>query len=229
MREYPSGNLVVKAFLHTDWIFKNEKGHLIKIHALDGNTVAPSKVKITFQIQKNHQNGQAITIAADNDYPTICPVQAAYRIFLRAKILGQADDQPMANFVNNQSQTKYLTGSKIAEILLSVAKTTHPDMTPDEISKISSHSGRVWAVVLLDEAGKSPDFIKSRLCYMGDSYRFYLLDTSVIQHQHIEALKMNSILITKLLGPNHSALPDTVPIDYDMGNYDDNDLLESDC
>jgi hypothetical protein len=36
-------------------------------------------------------------------------------------------------------------------------------------------------------------------------------------------------LITKLLGPNHSALPDTVPIDYDMGNYDDNDLLESDC
>ena len=135
----------------------------------------------------------------------------------------------MAVFVNNQSQTKYLTGSKIAEILQSVAKTSHPDMTPDKISRISSHSGRVWAVVLLDEAGKSPDFIKSRLRYMGDSYRFYLRDTSVIQHQHIEALKTNSILITKLLGPNHSALPDTVPIDYDMGNYDDNDLLESDC
>ena len=135
----------------------------------------------------------------------------------------------MAVFVNNQSQTKYLTGSKIAEILQSVAKTTHLDMTPDKISRISSHSGRVWAVVLLDEAGKSPDFIKSCLHYMGFSYRFYLQDSSVIQHQHIKALKTNSILITKLLGPNHSALPDTVPIDYDMGNYDDNDLLESDC
>jgi hypothetical protein len=100
-------------------------------------------------------------------------------------------------------------------------------MTPDKISRISSHSGRVWAVVLLDEAGKSPDFIKSHLRYMGNSYCFYLQDTSVIQHQHIEALKTNWILITKLLQPNHSALPDTVPIEYDMGNYDDNDLVES--
>jgi hypothetical protein len=191
MHENPSENSVVKAFLHTDWIFKNEKGCLIKIHALDGNTVAPSKVKTTFQFQKNRQNGQAITIAADIDYPAICPVQAAYRIFLRAKELGQADDQPMAVFVNNQSQTKYLTGSKIAEILQSVAKTTHPDMTPDKISRISSHSGRVWAFVLLDVAGISPDFIKSRLRYMGDSYCFYLRGTSVIQHQHIKALKTN--------------------------------------
>ena len=109
-----------------------------------------------------------------------------------------------------------------------MAKITHLDMTPDEISRISSHSGRVWAVVLLDEASKSPDFIKSRALH-GNSYCLYLQDTSVIQHQHIEALKTNLILITKLLGPNHSALPDTVPIDYDMGNYDDNDLLESDC
>ena len=229
MHEYPSGNSVVKAFLPTDWTFKNDKGRLIKIHSLgsDANNVTPNEVKIIFRIQKNRQNGQPITITADHDHPTICPVRAAYRIFLRAKRLGQADDQPMAIFVNNYGQTKYLTGSKIAEILQSLAKATHPDMTPDKISRISSHSGRVWAVVLLDEAGKSPDFIKSRLRYMGDSYRFYLRDTSVIQHQHIEALKTNSDLITKLLGPNHSILPDTVPIDYDMGIYNDNDLLES--
>jgi hypothetical protein len=62
---------------------------------------------------------------------------------------------------------------------------------------------------------------------MGDSYCFYLQDTSVIQHQHIEALTTNSELITKLLGTNHSTLPDIVPIDYDMGIYDDNDPLES--
>jgi hypothetical protein len=73
----------------------------------------------------------------------------------------QADNQPISVLVNNQDQTKYLTGSQIAELLQSMAKTTHPDMTPDEISCLSSHSGRVWAIVLLDEAGKSPDFIKS--------------------------------------------------------------------
>ena len=62
---------------------------------------------------------------------------------------------------------------------------------------------------------------------MGDSYRFYLRDTSIIQHKHIEALKSNSKAITKLLGVNQSILPDIVPIDYDMGIYDDNDPLES--
>jgi hypothetical protein len=108
-----------------------------------------------------------------------------------------------------------------------MANTTHPDMTPDEISRISSHSGRAWAVVLLNEAGKPPDFIKSRLCYIGDSYPFYLQDISVIQHQHIEALKTNSELITKLLGTNCSTLPDTIPIDYDMGTYDDDNPLKS--
>ena len=85
-------------------------------------------------------------------------------------------DQWQYSWINNQGHTKYLTGGKIAEILQSVAKATHPDMTPDEISHISSHSGRVWAIVLLNEAGKSPDFIMSRLRYMGDSYRFYLWD-----------------------------------------------------
>jgi hypothetical protein len=136
MHEYPSGNSVTKAFLPTDWIFKNDKGRLIKIHSLktDVNTVALNEVKNTFRIQKNHQNCQAITITADHDHPTFFPVQAAYQTFLGAKRLSQADDQPMAVFVNNQGQTKYLTGSKIAELQQSLARKTHPDMTPDEIS-----------------------------------------------------------------------------------------------
>jgi hypothetical protein len=100
-------------------------------------------------------------------------------------------------------------------------------MTLDEISKFSSHSGRVWAVVLLDEAGKASDFIKSRLCWLGDSYRTYLHDTSVIQHQHIDALKAHSDEIMKLYGRNHSILPDTAPIDTQMGTYNDLDHLET--
>ncbi len=133
----------------------------------------------------------------------------------------------MEIFVNNQGQTKYLTGSKIAELLQSFAKTNHPDMIPDEILQLSSHSGRVWSIVNLDEADKSPDFIKSQLLYMGDSYHFYLRDTSVIEHQHIKALKTNSELITKLLESIHSTLPNIVPINGNMGIYDDNDPLES--
>ena len=101
-------------------------------------------------------------------------------------------------------------------------------MTLDKISRFSSHLGRVQAVVLLDEAGKLPDFIKSQLHWLGDSYCTYLRDTSVIQCKHIDAFKTNSDEIMKLNGGNHSILPDTVPIDTQMGIYNYLDQLETD-
>jgi hypothetical protein len=69
----------------------------------------------------------------------------------------------MGAFVNHQGIVRYLTANKITEVFQSVAKTCHPDLTRDENMRFSSHSIRVWAVVLLDEAGMNPDFIKSRL------------------------------------------------------------------
>jgi hypothetical protein len=67
----------------------------------------------------------------------------------------------MVVYLNHQGIVKYLTGNKISELLQSIAKHCYPDLTKDEISRFSSHSGRVWAVVLLDEAGMNSDFIKS--------------------------------------------------------------------
>jgi hypothetical protein len=84
-----------------------------------------------------------------------------YRVFLQAKRLDQNDDQPMGVYLNHQGIAKYLTGSKIAELLQSIAKACHPDLMEEEISSFSSHSGRVWAVVLLSEAGINPDFTNS--------------------------------------------------------------------
>jgi hypothetical protein len=72
---------------------------------------------------------------SDDNHPEICPVWAAYRIFLRAKELGQIDSQPMEIFKNQLGKTKYLTGNKIAELLQSLARSTRPDMTIDEISR----------------------------------------------------------------------------------------------
>ena len=87
-------------------------------------------------------------------------VKAAQRIVLRAKRLDQLGHEPLAVFLNNQNQKKYLTGSKIAEILQAAALQVHPDLTKDEISRFTLHSGRVWALVLLNEAGMSPEFIQ---------------------------------------------------------------------
>ena len=218
--EYPSGKRVIKAFISTDWKFYDSSDSLIRIHTLKSDLREfPRKLKVTFRIQKNRQNGQSITLVADDAHPDICPVQATYRIFLRSKRLGQLDSEPMGVFVNKFGITRYLTGNKIQDVLRSIAKAVHPDLTDDEIKRFSSHSGRVWALVLLDEAGMSPVFMTSRLRWMGESYKLYLRDTSVLQQQHVDALSNESDEVTRLLGNNRDILPNIVPLDDEMGEY----------
>ena len=125
----------------------------------------------------------------------------------------------MGIFVNKFGIKKYHTGGKIAKVLRSVAKRVHLDWSAKELSQISSHSGGVWALVLLDEAGMSPAFMTSQLRWMGDSYKLYLRDTSILQHKHIDALKKESNKIVKLLGSNRDVLPNVVPVDDEMGDY----------
>jgi hypothetical protein len=125
----------------------------------------------------------------------------------------------MGVFVNKFGSTKYLTGNKIQDLLQSIAKAVYPDLTEDEIKRFSSHLGRVWALVLLDEAGMAPAFMTSRLRWMGDSYKLYLRDTSILQHKHVDALSKESDKVMGLLGNNRDILPDIVPADDEMGEY----------
>jgi hypothetical protein len=53
---------------------------------------------------------------------------------------------------------------------------------------------------------------------MGDSYKLYLQDTSILQHKHIDTLKKKSDELMKLLGSNKDVLPIIVPVDDDMGD-----------
>jgi len=222
IHEYPSGKKVTKAFIREDWTFYDQHGRIITAHSEDVFDLL-GKCRVIFRIQKNRQNGQKITFTFDACHPAICPVRAAYRIYLRSIRLEQLDDEPMGVFINKSGAKKYLTGNKIADILQKVARIAHPDWTKEEISKISSHSGRVWALVLIDEAGKSPTFVKSRLRWLGESFRLYLRDTAIIIAQHNDALKSASKRMLALLGENLNTLPNVVPLDNDMGNLNEYD------
>ncbi len=109
-------------------------------------------------------------------------------------------------YKTKQGKHLYLTGGKIAKLLREAVKRIHPNTSPEDVKRYSAHSLHVWACVLLDKAGKSPDYIKKRLRWLGDSFRMYLRDTSVIQHQHVDALQTASQAIMDLL----SALPNDV-------------------
>jgi hypothetical protein len=51
-----------------------------------------------------------------------------------------------------------------------------------------------------------PDYIKKRLRWLGDSFRMYLRDTAIIQHQHVDALLADSQEVMDLI----AALPKDV-------------------
>ena len=79
------------------------------------------------------------------------------RLVLRAKWLNQPDDMPAVVYNTKKGKVIYLTGNKIAELLRKAVKKVLPDTTLDKLKGYSAHSLRVWACVLLDEAGKPPD------------------------------------------------------------------------
>jgi hypothetical protein len=116
-------------------------------------------------------------------------VHSGVQLELQAKWLNQPDDMSVGVYKMKKGKVIYLTGSKIAELLRKAVKEVRPETTPDELKRYSAHSLRVWACVLLDKAGKLPDSIKKRLCWLGDSFRMYLRDTAIIQHQHVDALQ----------------------------------------
>ena len=122
-------------------------------------------------------------------------------------------------FVNKFGITRYFICGKIAEILRSIAKAVHLDLSANKIKRFSSHSGRVWALVLLDKAGMTPDFMTSHLRWMGESYKLYLHDTSVLQQKHVDALNKESDKVMQLLGCNRDILPISVPVDDEKGEY----------
>ncbi len=157
----------------------------------------------------------------------ICPVLTALRLVLRARRLSQPDSMPVACYLKKDALA-YITGSRIAILFRAAARAVRPTISKEEEQQYSAHSLRVWACVLLDEAGKSPNYIKKRLCWMGDSFRMYLQDTRVIQDQHREALRASSEEVMDLV----SALPDDIlrlsimsdrtGDEDDMGVYHDN-------
>jgi hypothetical protein len=122
----------------------------------------------------------------------------------------------------------YLTGKRVAALFREAVKTIYPNMSKVERARYSAHSLRVWACVLLDEAGMSPQFIMSRLRWMGNSFRMYLRDTDVIQDKHLDILRAASQEVIDLIDVDTDTLLSEIAIglsnvelDNEMGEYVD--------
>ena len=144
---------------------------------------------------------------------------------LRARRLGQPDSMPVACY-SCKGQLVYLTGKHIANLFRKAVKAIHPKKSKADLSRYLAHSLRVWACVLLDEAGMSPEFIMSCLCWMGNSFQMYLCDTGIIQDKHRDTLRAASQEVIDLISASSANIPDLaglsiVKLDNTMGNYID--------
>ncbi len=109
------------------------------------------------------------------------------RLVLCARRQNHPDDMPIALYKTKKGKVIYLTGNKIAELLRKAVRKVCPGTILDKLKRYSAHSLWGWACVLLDEAGKSPEYIKKKLRWLGDSFGMYLKDVAIIQHQHVDA------------------------------------------
>jgi hypothetical protein len=144
------------------------------------------------------------------------------RLVLQAKWLNQPVDMPVAVYKTKKGKVIYLIGNKIAKLLKKAIKEIRPDTTLDKLKRYSTHSLRVWACVLLDEAGKFAGLYQEE-APLGDSFRMYLRDTAIIQHQPVDALLAASQEVMDLI----AALPkDVIALSTMTEGMNDPDMHE---
>jgi hypothetical protein len=158
---YPSGKQVIKAFTANDFRFFDKNSQAIT-DLSDASIDVVDRVRITWRIQKNCQNNQMVTLLSDKANKAICPVLAALRLVLRAHCLAQPDSMPVACY-QKKGALAYITCSRIAFLFRAAARAVRPTISKEDKQQYSAHLLRVWACVLLDKAGKFPDYIKKRL------------------------------------------------------------------
>jgi hypothetical protein len=125
-----------------------------------------------------------------------------------------------------QGTTPLLDGKRIAILFGKAVKEIYPNTSKVDLLQYSAHFLRVWACVLLDKAGMSPEFIVYCLCWMGNSFRMYLWDTGIIQDTHGVALWAASQEVIDLISGSSANIPNLaglsiVELDNTMGNYID--------
>lgn len=183
----PDGTCVVRAFTVKNFIFYNT-GDVILEKPLR-NRVGVNKLGTQYDVQKNRMNGQIVCVVRLLDYPDYDPVDCGLNIVARASHLGFTDpDDPLCVYKKGD-KVYYLTGEDITAYFRFIAKLVNPNISDAELKLIASHSLRVFAAVLLSEAGKDGPYIKLRLRWLSDCFEVYLRNTNRITEQHADALE----------------------------------------
>ncbi len=101
---------------------------------------------------------------SNKDFSDLCLILSAARMVFHTRRLHHPDDMPLAMCKTRKGKNLYITIGKIAELPWGAVKRICPGISSEDIKRYSAHSLSVWACILLDEVGKSHDYIKKWLC-----------------------------------------------------------------
>ena len=143
----------------------------------------PNMLKIKWHFQKNGNNNQVISFAANRKEPKNCPVAAVIRILERVERLQVPAHYPIAVFLEGKNVI-YLTDRIVAASLRECAKTVYCLDDKKAINDYTCHSPRVGACVLLHCGGSNELTIKTRLRWESDAFLMYLRNVPCLAAQH---------------------------------------------
>lgn len=148
---------------------------------------AAATVDIVWRTQKNRDNGQRLTFAANTADPELCPVAAALRIRRRAQQLGLSVTAPLEQYRAKGTRT-LIHSNIIRRCLRRLAKYCYNLTRKEDLDRYTAHSIRVGACVALHVAGKSTDFIKAALRWKSDAFQMYLRNVVALAEQRNTAI-----------------------------------------
>ena len=173
------------AFIMSDFTFyANDRQQIPDITAKVVPT--PISIDVKWRFQKNGQNGQIITFASNPTDTTMCPVRAAVRICQRAAHFGVPANFPIgvARAVVVSQTYRFITNDDLKTHFQQAAAKVYNITNKQALTLWTAHSIRVGAAVLLQEMGKSADFIQQRLRWLSDAYKVYLRNLPQLALEH---------------------------------------------
>ena len=182
-----------KAITPADIVFYNSEGKVLN-QPKDFDTTQYAIVE--WRWQKNDENGEKIKYFVNSNCNAWCPVYALRRIKQRAERLGIPDHEPIAQYVNEKGQKRFITDANVKALLQEAARKKLGITDKKILSKWTTHSLRVTAANELHRLGFSMLYIKHRLRWKSEAFMKYLRHTIHVARRHTEMMSLNDANLT---------------------------------
>ena len=149
-------------------------------------------VKIRWRYQKYGNHGEEIEFQKSNN-KNKCALRAAYSIACRSVRLRADGKYPLATYKKNKGSRKhsYLIRKGVEKKLQIAAWKTHYTeckTLKESPAKITLHSVRILAAVILFADGVTDSILMGRLRYKSDKFRIYYRNVPALSAMHSRAV-----------------------------------------